>query len=116
MYVTAVAGFVWTVSRAVDGTAAATHNSGAAVTQKKRAHLPACGSGTCTTSVPTRNVTGADGKSYRMDTYITWQLVTSASGTSGRNAKLITLVVRDQSTPSKVYARVSSSFDQATGL
>ncbi len=27
----------------------------------------------CTNSVPTRTATGADGKSYRVDTYITWQ-------------------------------------------
>ena len=72
---------------------------------------------------PTRTVTGADGKSYRLDTFITWQSVTGADPdgggpllpASGRNVKLVTLVVRDPASL-RVWARVASSFDESTGL
>jgi prepilin-type N-terminal cleavage/methylation domain-containing protein len=77
--------------------------------------LDACGVSPCTNSVPSKAVTGADGKSYRVDTYITWQTTSTAAGVAGRNVKLITIIVRD-STTSSVYARVSSSFDETTGL
>ncbi len=76
--------------------------------------LAACPATPCTDSDPTRTVTGADGKSYRVDTYVTWQTVQNSSGTAGRNVKLVTLVVRD-ATSGRVYARVASSFDQSTG-
>ncbi len=75
----------------------------------------ACGSPPCTNLVPTKTVTGADGKSYRVDTYITWQTTSTASGVAGRNVKLITVIVRDPTT-NATYARVSSSFDETTGL
>jgi hypothetical protein len=65
--------------------------------------------------VPTKTVTGADGRSYRVDTYITWKAITNSNGTTGRDAKLVTIVVRD-STTSRVFARVSSTFDLSTGL
>ena len=68
-----------------------------------------------TTLVPTRNVVGADSKQYRLDTYITWQTVQSQTGTSGRPVKRVTLVVRDPATL-RVHARVSSTFDESTGL
>jgi prepilin-type N-terminal cleavage/methylation domain-containing protein len=77
--------------------------------------LPACGTPPCTNSVPSKTVTGADGKSYRVDTYITWQTTSTAAGVAGRDVKLITIIVRDFVT-SSVYARVSSSFDETTGL
>jgi Tfp pilus assembly protein PilV len=38
-----------------------------------------------TTYSPTRTATGADGKSYRVDTYMTWHAVQNASGRPGRN-------------------------------
>lgn len=75
-----------------------------------RVQLAVCGAMPCTTSVPSRSVTGADGRPYRIDTYVTWQTVTS-----GRNVKLVTVVVRD-GTDGRVWARVASSFDQSTGL
>ncbi len=75
----------------------------------------ACGTAPCTNSVPSKTVTGADGKSYRVDTYITWQATSTAAGVAGRNVKLITIIVRDPTTGS-VYARISSSFDETTGL
>jgi prepilin-type N-terminal cleavage/methylation domain-containing protein len=106
----------WSVKRAQDGTAAAAHSAGASVKQKKRVHLAACGVSPCTTYSPTTTVTGADGKSYRVDIYINWDTPQNASGTTGRNVKLVTLVVRDAADTSKTYARVTSSFDESTGL
>jgi hypothetical protein len=57
-----------------------------------------------------RTATGADGKSYRVDTYI---VETTPSG--GRPVKQVTIVVRDGTDLSRVYARQATSFDQATG-
>jgi prepilin-type N-terminal cleavage/methylation domain-containing protein len=105
----------WTVVRARDGTSGAAHNAGVAVVQKQRAHVVTCGTAPCTSVTPTRTVTGADGKSYRVDTYVTWTTPENTSGTTGRNVKLVTLVVRDPSTL-RAYARVSSTFDESTGL
>ena len=84
--------------------------------QKKRVHVVSCGSGTCTTVDPVRTVTGADNRSYRVDTYVTWQLIMNSNGVTGRNVKLVTVVVRSPTSPTKVYARVSSSFDESTGI
>ena len=75
-----------------------------------------CPATPCTDALPTRTATGADGKSYRVDTYMTWHAVQNASGTPGRNVKLITIVVRDTQTPTRVWARATSSFDESTGL
>jgi uncharacterized protein (TIGR02598 family) len=77
--------------------------------------VSACPATPCTNSVPTKTVAGADGRNYRVDTYVSWQAVTNSSGTAGRNVKLVTIIVRD-STTMKSYARVASSFDQSTGL
>lgn len=57
-----------------------------------------------------RTATGADGKSYRLDTYI---VQTTPSG--GRPVKQVTIVVRDAGNLSRVYVRQASSFDMATG-
>ena len=116
LYVTDVNGSIFTVTRGVDGTVAASHSGGAVVAQKKRVHIVSCGAGTCTAAEPVKTVTGADGRSYRVDTYVSWQLITNSSGIAGRNAKLVTIVVRSASSPTTVYARVSSSFDEATGI
>jgi hypothetical protein len=108
----------WTVKRAQAGTVAATHAAAAALTQKQRTHVTACGTQPCTDMVPSKTVAGADGKNYRVDTYVTWRHVGN-SGTpssAGRLVKLITIVVRDTATPRRVWARVSSSFDESTGL
>ena len=74
-----------------------------------RVALSACGSAPCTTKVPVQTLTGADGRSYRLDTYITWQAVGA-----GRNVKLVTIVVRDTAA-TKVWARTASAFDRSTG-
>jgi type II secretory pathway pseudopilin PulG len=115
MSVVALSGSTWTVSRGQDATTPAAHSAGAVVASKQRVHLPVCGSAPCTTWHPTEIVTGADDRSYRVDTYITWQLVQNSSGVTGRNAKRVTIVVRNPTT-NQVYARATSSFDEATGL
>jgi len=75
-----------------------------------RVGLNACGIAPCTTKVPVQTLAGADGKSYRVDTYMTWQTITG-----GRAVKLVTIVVRDGSNTTKVWARTASSFDASTG-
>jgi prepilin-type N-terminal cleavage/methylation domain-containing protein len=60
---------------------------------------------------PSRAVIGPDGFRYRIDTYILY--VTPANG---RQAKDITVVVRNASNPSALpFARVESLFDATTG-
>jgi hypothetical protein len=108
----------WTVKRGQMGTTAATHAAAATVTRKQRAHVVRCGTQPCTEIVPTRTVAGADGKNYRVDTYVTWRTITNSTSpaSSGRLLKLITVVVRDSTAPHRTWARVSSSFDESTGL
>ena len=58
---------------------------------------------------PTATVAGADGRSYRADTYLSWRSVSA-----GRNVKEATIVVRKANEP-RVLARVVSSFDASSG-
>lgn len=61
--------------------------------------------------LPSRTATGADRKSYRVDTYIT-----TTTPTNGRAEKLVTVVVRDgRNLSGRPLARVASTFDQSTG-
>ena len=70
-----------------------------------------CGSPLPNECNPSRTVTGADRKSYRVDTYIT-----TTTPTNGRSVKLVTVVVRDSRNLSgRPLARVGSTFDQSTG-
>jgi Tfp pilus assembly protein PilV len=108
-------GATWTVTRGVDGTAAVAHDAGVPTPIVQRVDVNACGTAPCTTLVPTTSVTGADGRLYRMDVYATWTEVRNSSGATGRSLKLITIVVRDQAAPFRVWARVASTFDQSTG-
>ncbi|MHB1244582.1 MAG: type IV pilus modification PilV family protein [Gaiellaceae bacterium] len=69
---------------------------------------------TCATMTPQCNprqtVSGPDQRSYRIDTYIV-----SQTPPSGRPVKLITIVVR-RGSGLGMLARVSSSFDESSGL
>ena len=69
---------------------------------------------TCGTMTPQCNprqtVTGPDRRSYRLDSY-----VVSQTPPTGRTVKLVTIVVR-RSSDLRVLARVSSSFDQSSGV
>jgi prepilin-type N-terminal cleavage/methylation domain-containing protein len=105
----------WTVKRGVDGTVATTQPSASNVSVVQRVDVNSCGSAPCTTLVPTTNVTGPDGRKYRIDIYATWGEVMNSGGATGRAVKLMTVVVRDQGAPYKVWARVASTFDISTG-
>lgn len=59
---------------------------------------------------PMQSLTGADSGTYRVDTYIKY-----ATPASGRQGKLVTIVVRDTGNSSRTLVRVSSTFDEATG-
>ena len=97
------------------GTTATAHSAGAAVVQIQRVNVTKCGTAPCTNSVPTKTTTGADGRSYRVDTYITWKQISSAS-TTGRLLKLVTVVVRDSASPYRRWTRLTSAFDESTGV
>jgi type II secretory pathway pseudopilin PulG len=60
---------------------------------------------------PSRVVSGADRRQYRVDSYITW-----TTPTSGRQVKLVTIVVRAAQSPYKLLSRQQSTFDESTGL
>jgi Tfp pilus assembly protein PilV len=67
---------------------------------------------------PSRTVTGADRKSYRVDTYIQLSTATTTppTPTNGRPVKIVTVVVRNATALSaRPFARLSSTFDQSTG-
>jgi Tfp pilus assembly protein PilE len=68
---------------------------------------------TCSTLTPQCNprqtVTGPDGRTYRVDTY-----VTSQTPPTGREVRLVTIVVR-RGSDLAVLARVASSFDESSG-
>jgi len=93
-------------------TAAAPYSSDSAYqpSPSNRVDLAICGTAPCTTKVPVQTLTGADGKSYRVDTFVTW---TSVAG--GRSVKRVTIVVRDSADTAKSWARTTSTFDQSTG-
>jgi Tfp pilus assembly protein PilV len=118
LVVTEVAGTSWTVERAADGTVPAAHAGGATVTLVERVTVASCslGGSPCTSLVPSKTATAADGKTYRVDTFATWEQVSSGSGTPGRGVKSLTVVVRDSVAPYKEWARVTSVFDESTGL
>lgn len=69
---------------------------------------------TCATMTPQCNprqtVTGPDQRLYRLDTY-----VVSQTPPTGRPVKLVTIVVR-RTVDLRILARVSSSFDESSGL
>jgi Tfp pilus assembly protein PilV len=57
-----------------------------------------------------RQATGADNKTYRVDTFIV-----SVTPTGGRAVKKVTVVVRDYNNLALTFARQVSTFDQSTG-
>ena len=110
---------------ALDSNAVATANGDTTYqcdTANKIAPAGACGGAnqqtqqltTCGTMTPQCNprqtVTGPDQRSYRLDTY-----VVSQTPPTGRPVKLVTIVVR-RTADLRMLARVSSSFDQSSGV
>jgi prepilin-type N-terminal cleavage/methylation domain-containing protein len=59
---------------------------------------------------PSRTLVGADRHNYRLDTYITY-----TTPPTGRQEKLVTVVVRGASSPYPTYTREQSTFDLSTG-
>jgi Tfp pilus assembly protein PilV len=71
--------------------------------------VTACGELHC---VPSRLATGADGRTYRVDTYIVTE---AASSTVLRQVKKVTVVVRDPGNLArKPFVRQSTAFDALT--
>ena len=58
---------------------------------------------------PSYATNGPDQRPYRVDTYLYYD-----TPTSGSQLKVVTVVVRDGNDVSRVYARVSSTFDSST--
>ena len=91
------------------------NNMKAPITAPK-ALVPTVTGGVCTGAPvpvacdPSRVVTGADGRSYRVDTYLYYD---QPSG--GQQIKVITVVVRDAAVTSRSLARLTSTFDVSTG-
>jgi len=108
----------WTVERGGDGTSPQAHAAGATATLTERVAVGACslGGSPCTDLAPSKSSTGADGKSYRVDTYVTWSQVANGSGVAGRAVKRLTVVVREPTAPYREWARATSIFDESTGL
>jgi prepilin-type N-terminal cleavage/methylation domain-containing protein len=90
----------------------------------KIATLGSCASNYCT---PTRTVS-ASGGSYRVDTYVRWQCPAAATPVAGspptcpaaapvtpRAVKQVTIVVRNNSDPTKTLFSETSNFDALTG-
>jgi type II secretory pathway pseudopilin PulG len=59
---------------------------------------------------PSYTTTGADHKSYRVDTYLYFD-----APTGGNQLKTISVVVRNGDSVSQTYARATSTFDPSTG-
>jgi type II secretory pathway pseudopilin PulG len=62
-------------------------------------------------------IVGADGKNYRLDTYVTLYTAPTPGngGSAPRPSKLVTVVVRDPSASNRVLVRESATFDCSTG-
>ena len=105
----ALADATWTADYAYQ------NNMKAPITAPKALVAPVTGGVCAGTPVPlscdpSRLVTGADGRSYRVDTYLYYD---QPSG--GQQLKVITIVVRDSSQTSLSLARLTSTFDSSTG-
>ena len=80
----------------------------------------ACTAPVAVACVPTQTINASstppspDGRSYRIDTFITTHDADGSRLADGRPLKRVTVVVR-RSSPLKTLFRVSSNFDQSTG-
>ena len=69
--------------------------------------IPAdCGS---TAATPSQTIAGADGRNYRVDTYIFPSLTNGGGWT-----KQVTVVIRDSNDNTRILARETSTFDPST--
>jgi type II secretory pathway pseudopilin PulG len=73
--------------------------------------VSACPANVPTTACdPSYTTTGADRRSYRVDTYLYYD-----TPSYGKQLKVITVVVRNPDDPTRSFSRVSSTFDPSTG-
>jgi hypothetical protein len=59
---------------------------------------------------PSYTITGADHRSYRVDTYLYFDTPTSSN-----QLRAVTVVIRNPDDLTRTFARVSSTFDSSTG-
>jgi Tfp pilus assembly protein PilV len=59
---------------------------------------------------PSYTTTGADHRSYRVDTYLYYD-----TPTSGQQLRAVSVVIRNPDDLTRVFARVTSTFDSSTG-
>jgi type II secretory pathway pseudopilin PulG len=64
--------------------------------------------------VPSQSITGPDGRTYRLDTYV--RNIQSVVIGNPRSTKLVTIVVRNPTANNAVLAREESDFDYCTAL
>jgi hypothetical protein len=65
---------------------------------------------------PSYTTTGADHRSYRVDTYLYFDTPVNASAVAvGQQLRAVTVVIRNPDDLTRVFARVSSTFDSSTG-
>lgn len=96
------------------GAADATHTSDSAWAGGSQLSAATCTASAAECQPVQASVTGPDGRSYRIDTYIR-QLTSGTGGpASGRDVKRVTVVVRQVAT-GQTLARLSSTFDKSTG-
>jgi Tfp pilus assembly protein PilV len=77
-----------------------------------------CATATKPECKPIQTVTGPDGRTYRVDTYIVqYDFEDNNAATAAlRKVKVVRILVRDGSALATVLARQESNFDQSTGL
>ena len=104
---------VWSSGRGTEtGPTGASPNSCATINGWYPNTLPCTPSRTVSSSTTPAS---PDGRSYRVDTYVT-QLAATSTGTLQRTTKQVTVVVRDSSNLARVLARETSNFDCSTGV
>jgi Tfp pilus assembly protein PilV len=64
---------------------------------------------------PSYTTTGADHRSYRVDTYLYFDTPTTSGVAVGQQLRAVTVVVRNPDDLTRVFARASSTFDSSTG-
>ena len=78
--------------------------------------MASCTSATPECSPIQSSVTGADGRSYRIDTYVVDLAAATTGARAGARAqKQVTVVVRKADEDQRTLARLVTNFDQSTG-
>jgi hypothetical protein len=64
---------------------------------------------------PSYTTTGADHRPYRVDTYLYFDTPSSGNQLTGNQLRTVAVVVRNPNDLTRIFARVTSTFDQSTG-